>query len=177
MQVADGEVRFSAGKDGNAWTAIGGPLDLSMLSDENATGFGECTPVAVAKRPQAIWIPTKPFSGNLAMHGKLSVARSSFTLIKPLVVILIIALPIGILLSVLSSARASARTIKCSAQLRGIGIAMQAYADDWQESPSNGRNPLPPGETQSRYRWPSVLGVYFGRENEVTAALNYTFKH
>lgn len=62
-------------------------------------------------------------------------ARSTprgFTLIELLVVIAIIALLIGILLPALGSARESGRNIKCQAQIRGIGQALLAYANDYK---------------------------------------------
>ncbi|MEM7683040.1 MAG: glycoside hydrolase family 43 protein [Planctomycetota bacterium] len=48
VEVADGRVRFSAGEDGSHWQAIGGALDLAMLSDENATGLGGFTGAYIA---------------------------------------------------------------------------------------------------------------------------------
>ncbi|MHA7812564.1 MAG: type II secretion system protein [Phycisphaerales bacterium] len=57
-------------------------------------------------------------------------AKSGFTLIELLVVIAIIALLIGILLPALGSARDSARDLKCAANARGMGTAMELYAAD-----------------------------------------------
>lgn len=54
-----------------------------------------------------------------------------FTLIELLVVISIITLLIAILLPALSAARNSARTISCASQIRQIGLAMNAYLNDY----------------------------------------------
>ena len=108
----------------------------------------------------------KPFD---FAQGRLPVVRQSerlaFTLIELLVVISIIALLIALLLPALQLARDEARVAVCGSNLRQLGIAFQAYANDHEGF-------LPPhGYATSRANYHieplemQIIMPYAGKEN------------
>ncbi len=77
--------------------------------------------------------------------------RTAFTLVELLVVLAIIAVLASLLLPALGRAQASARGIACTGNLRQLGIAVRAYAEDHQSIlpaaellPTVPRNPARP---------------------------------
>lgn len=91
--------------------------------------------------------------------------RKAFTLIELLVVISIIALLIAILLPTLRNARESASSMQCLSSLRQVGIAMAAYASDFNgytvHSKDEATRALFPSQYNSAIRYWQPLAYLF----------------
>ena len=90
------------------------------------------------------------------------VGNAGFTLIELLVVIVIVAVLAGLSLPVLSRVQAASRTVKCSSNLRQIGVGMLSYAGD-------NNMMLPPGPT-----WDKAISSYLNITSNTTAASVFT---
>ena len=80
--------------------------------------------------------------------------RNGFTLIELLVVIAIIAILAAILFPVFARARENARKSTCQSNLKQLGLGLQQYMQDYDETCHQHRNPA------STYGWMALLQPY-----------------
>ncbi len=91
--------------------------------------------------------------------------RGAFTLVEVLVVISIIGLVAGLLMPAVQSSREAARRVRCSSNLREIGLGLASYHETWGVFPVSDRGPWPP--------WPGTTADPWSHPTFYTAMLPY----